>query len=194
MVVATIALVLSLGGGAYAAVALPPSSVGTPQLKRGAVTSAKLADRAVTAAKVAPYSLLARDFKAGQLHTGLQGAAGLAGPTGATGATGPAGAQGPKGDTGPAGAQGPPGVSAYQIVTASSATDATAIKAVVANCPTGEDVLGGGISPGTPSLDTLAASNSYPSTDSQWFVSATDLASSPSSWTLVAYAICANVN
>jgi hypothetical protein len=49
-VVATLALLVALGGTTYAAVVLPPNSVGTAQLKKGAVT----------AVKVKPGSLLAR--------------------------------------------------------------------------------------------------------------------------------------
>jgi hypothetical protein len=94
-VMATLAVFLSLGGGAYA-VTVPARSVGTRQLRDRAVTNAKLADRAVTRAKiradavtssrVRDRSLLARDFAAGQLP---------AGPRGLTGATGPQGAAGP---------------------------------------------------------------------------------------------------
>jgi hypothetical protein len=75
MVVASLALLLALGGTGYAASqALPRNSVTTIQVK----------DR----------SLLARDFKAGQL------------PRGAAGPAGPAGAAGPAGPAGPAGGAG----------------------------------------------------------------------------------------
>ena len=43
LVVATAALVVALAGTGYAALAIPASSVGTPQLKNGAVTNAKIA-------------------------------------------------------------------------------------------------------------------------------------------------------
>jgi hypothetical protein len=59
----------------------------------------------VTAAKVKNASLLAADFKAGQLPAGPPGPAGATGATGATGAQGP---QGPKGDKGDPGANGSP--------------------------------------------------------------------------------------
>jgi hypothetical protein len=83
-VISTLCLVLLLGGGtAYAASRLEKESVGPHQLKKGAVTPAKLS-------------------KASK--------ATLTGPTGATGATGPKGDTGAKGDrgepgptTGPAG-------------------------------------------------------------------------------------------
>ncbi len=93
MLVALLALLIALGGAGYAAVSLPRNSVGTAQLKTSAVTSAKVRN----------YSLLAKDFRKGQLP---RGAAGEDGATGATGPTGPAGAPGPEG---PQGATGPPG-------------------------------------------------------------------------------------
>jgi hypothetical protein len=82
LVVACLALAVALGGTGYAAVALPANSVGTLQLKNGAVV----------AAKVKPRSLLASSFKPGQLLRGPQGAAGL------PGAAGPPGPSGQKGD------------------------------------------------------------------------------------------------
>lgn len=79
-VASTLALVVALSGGAYAA-SLPKKSVGTPQLKKEAVTTAKVKDGSLTAA----------DFAPGALGSGLSGA------VGATGATGPRGPQGPSG-------------------------------------------------------------------------------------------------
>jgi hypothetical protein len=92
MVVALFALFVSLGGGAYAALNLPTDSVGTPQLRAAAVTGAKLHANAVSSSKVKNHSLLADDFKAGQLPAGPQGPKGDAGPRGPAGpSTGPAG-------------------------------------------------------------------------------------------------------
>jgi hypothetical protein len=72
MVVASLALLVALGGTSYAAIqALPRNSVTTIQVK----------DR----------SLLARDFRAGQIPRGPRGLPGPAGPAG------PAGPQGPPG-------------------------------------------------------------------------------------------------
>lgn len=84
MVVACLALAVALGGTSYAAINLPANSVGTKHIRDNAVTSSKVKNR----------SLLAVDFKSGQLPRGSVGPAGPAGPpgpTGATGATGPAG-------------------------------------------------------------------------------------------------------
>jgi hypothetical protein len=186
LVVASLALLLSLGGSAYAAVAVAPGSVGTRQLKNSAVTSEKLAGGAVTANKVKPYSLLSQDFAPGQLPAGHQGPAGPQGPDGATGPQGPPGATGP---------QGPAGVSGYQVITSTSSMSATSQKAVAANCPAGQSILGGGAAAETPSADTLTTQQSYPNNNNtQWFGVANDLTANPSAWTLVVYAICANVN
>ena len=52
MVVALIALFVALGGTSYAALTLPKNSVGTKQLKDGAVTAAKISSSAGGAVKV----------------------------------------------------------------------------------------------------------------------------------------------
>ncbi|HSS37862.1 MAG TPA: hypothetical protein VLT58_03740 [Polyangia bacterium] len=87
-VAATLALFLALGGAAYAATQLPKNSVGTKQLKAGAVTAAKI------------------NKKTRNKLRGAQGPAGPQGKTGKTGKTGPKGATGAQGKTGAAGADG----------------------------------------------------------------------------------------
>src|SRR2546423_15659655 len=75
MLIACVALAVALGGTSYAAVQrLPRNSVTTYQVK--------------------DFSLLARDFKRGQVP---------AGPVGPPGPTGPAGPAGPQGPAGPSG-------------------------------------------------------------------------------------------
>ncbi len=123
MAIAVVALMVALGGTTYAVNALPRNSVGNEQLRKNSVGNAELRKNAVTSAKVKNRSLLAVDFKPGQLNrlvptsigpTGAQGTSGADGATGATGGTGATGPDGPVGDTGalgPAGAQGPAGLS-----------------------------------------------------------------------------------
>jgi hypothetical protein len=95
MIVACIALLVSLGGTSFAAVSqLARNSVGTAQLRPNAVTNAKLANNAVTSVKVRNRSLLRSDFAPGQLPAGPIGPQGPPGAAGATGATGAAGATG----------------------------------------------------------------------------------------------------
>jgi hypothetical protein len=79
LVVACLAFAVALGGTGYSAIVLPARSVGTKQLKKGAVV----------AAKVKTHSLLAINFKSGQLRPGRRGPRGA---NGLTGAAGPAGA------------------------------------------------------------------------------------------------------
>ena len=98
-VVATAALFIALGGVSYAAIKVPNDSVGTKQLKKNAVTSKKVKNR----------SLLAADFKAGQLPSGPAGPTGSAGQTGEAGEKGATGLRGPTGSTGTAGEIGPTG-------------------------------------------------------------------------------------
>lgn len=80
-IIGLLALFVALGATSYAALNIPANSVGTQQLKRNAVVSTKVKDR----------SLLAKDFRAGQLPAGVQGPVGATGATGATGPTGPPG-------------------------------------------------------------------------------------------------------
>lgn len=95
---ATALVVTVLGATPLGAIAqnaaFPRNSVGTGQLKRNAVTPAKLAPNAVRSAHVLDGSLLASDFKPGQL---------------------PQGPKGDKGDKGDKGERGDPGVPATRL-------------------------------------------------------------------------------
>jgi hypothetical protein len=75
-VIATLALFLALGGASYAAIKLPANSVGSRQIKDGAVSSADIKN----------HSIKSGDFKGG-LPSGPRG------PRGAEGARGPAAAK-----------------------------------------------------------------------------------------------------
>jgi hypothetical protein len=89
-VISTLCLIFLIGGGtAYAATQLPRNSVGSTQLKKGAVTPAKLSGGAKEAL------------------TGPQGPQGSEGPRGATGPQGPKGDTGGRGEKGDQGARGP---------------------------------------------------------------------------------------
>jgi len=57
MIVAIVALVLSLGGTSYAAIVLPAGSVGTKQLKKNAVVSSKVKNGSLTTADISQASL-----------------------------------------------------------------------------------------------------------------------------------------
>ena len=52
LIVAIIALIISMGGTGYAAFTLPSNSVGTKQLKNGSVTAAKVKRHSLTGAQI----------------------------------------------------------------------------------------------------------------------------------------------
>jgi hypothetical protein len=104
LVIACLALAVALGGTGYAAIVLPANSVGTAQLRNGAVV----------ASKVKRGSLRAAAFAPGQLK-------GLKGDRGADGLPGAAGAAGQKGDKGD---KGDPATKLFAVVDSSGDTTA----------------------------------------------------------------------
>jgi hypothetical protein len=154
---------------------VPRNSVGTAQLRNGAVTFPKIRNGAITSAKVANFSLLAADFRRGQLPRGPQGPAG---PPGATGATG---------------AQGPTGVSGLQAVYTTSATNSTSPKSLTASCPAGKLALGGGATIVPSGTNEVAVTGSYLTNSTTWTSSARELDDFAGSWSLNAVVICATV-
>jgi hypothetical protein len=153
-----LALFVALSGTAYAA-SLPRNSVGTPQLKRNAVTSAK----------VKPRSLLANDFRRGQLPAGPQGPQGPQGPTGPRGPEGLHGVEGPRGPVGPRGPEGPAGAT---NVTARVGPQGSG--QAFAECNPGEVAVGGGGLTSDVALTFLSLSEPVPfsGTPTGWQVAA----------------------
>ncbi|MGA8746318.1 MAG: hypothetical protein WB507_10695 [Solirubrobacterales bacterium] len=177
-VISCLALFIALGGAAYAATKLPANSVGTKQLKGGAVT----------AAKVKSGSLLASNFAAGQLpagpqgltgedgregHEGREGAGGPRGLQGEPGQRGEQGLKGEKGEKGETGAKGDQGLQGEKGDTGEKgeAGEAGTTKVVTrygterellsgsanssyAACETGEAVTGGGFDFTAPATDS----------------------------------------
>src|SRR4051812_34988702 len=86
--IALLALFFALGGSAMAAsTMLPKNSVGTAQIKKGAVTKQKIAGKTLA------------QLKGNKGAQGAPGAAGPQGPAGPQGAQGPAGAPNPNANT-----------------------------------------------------------------------------------------------
>src|SRR3954451_175418 len=134
MTVALLALFISAGGSAYAGVGLARNSVLSKHIKDGQVKRADLARNAVGTEQVQNRSLLAADFKSGQL------------PAGAPRPAGPAGPQGPKGDKGdPAHV----GLAVRAATATRTATPADPNVTVTAKCNPGEAATGGGAHSGT---------------------------------------------
>jgi len=168
LVVASLALAISLSGVAYAATALPKNSVGTPQLKKNAVTTQKVKNR----------SLLAVDFKAAQLPAGQPGAKGE---------------KGDKGDKGDTGATGPAGVTELQRVIATTVSNnLSGLKEVTAFCPSGKRVVGGGAQIGSSLAHHIV--KNYPLSDLSGWTAAGYAVSSGGFWHVNAFALCARVS
>jgi hypothetical protein len=176
LIVACLALLVALGGTSYAAIALAPNSVGTKHLKNNAVVASKVKNR----------SLLRVDFKRGQL---------VPGPRGRSGAQGLPGAAGPSGPQGPGGPQGPPGLSGLEVVSTPE-TDTEQEKFVVAICPSGKRVIGGGFRVDSSFMNvenSVAVTRSDPLAVDRWEAKAHTTLLAPPLWTLTAYAMCATL-
>jgi hypothetical protein len=171
LVLASLALLVALGGTSVAAVSqLAQNSVGTAQLRNGAVTNPKLRNNAVTSVKVANRSLRRADFAPGQL------------PAGPTGPAGPAGAAGPAG---------PPGLSGLERVEVTSVSNSTTNpKVATIACPAGKRLIGGGgrLNGGG---NAVALQQSFPDNDNIFRVQAREVVATGAAWSVTAFAVCA---
>lgn len=114
--ISLLALFVALGGTGYAA-AVAKNSVGHKQIRKSAVRASEIKDRAVGTSEVRDGSLLAGDFKAGEI---------------------PAGPKGDKGDTGTFGTV----TTQFQQATVALADNTSA--SYNAFCPAGQRGIGGG--------------------------------------------------
>ncbi|MBA2349687.1 MAG: hypothetical protein H0V81_15495 [Solirubrobacterales bacterium] len=142
-----LALFVALGGVSYAAVVLPRNSVGTAQIKSGAVRNSDLGRNAVTSGKVQDGSLLVRDFKRGQLVAGAPGPAGPGGAKGDTGVKGDAGVNGTNGTNGTNGATN------VTVVRGDLSLAGMSSGGLRVNCPAGKRVTGGGVGAADGGID-----------------------------------------
>ena len=158
-----------LGEAAYNAV-VPKNSVGTQQLQRNAVKAAKIAPNAIRTTHVLDGSLLAADFKAGQIP------------------------QGPKGDKGDTGDKGAPGVSGYEIVTQATTITNTLLSVSVA-CPAGKKAFGGGVRSNTWTLGAGPyVVSSTPNAAGTGWDTRMSFHSAAGTATVTAYAVCGSVS
>jgi hypothetical protein len=148
-------------------------------LPRGSVGTIQLKNNAVTGAKVRNFSLVAADFKPGQLPRGAQGPAG------------PAGAAGPAGPAGPQGPQGPAGISGLQNVFTTGAINSTATRQLTAGCPAGKKAIGGGATVVPANTAGVAITAGYLADESTWVARAREVTATGANWSLNAVVICA---
>jgi hypothetical protein len=160
-VISTVCLFLLIGGGtAFAASQLGKESVGSRQLKKEAVTPAKLSAKAKAA---------------------MVGPAGPAGPKGATGAAGPAG---------PAGPAGAAASVSTELVNSVTATDATTVKETAVACPSGTVLSGGYVlNPGSSAGVVLRATRNYAPDTGTWLVRGVN-SGAAETWQLTVVAVC----
>lgn len=189
-IMASIAVFVALGGSSVAAVSLKRNSVGSKQVRKGAIKEAHLRGGAVTSSKVRNGSLLLTDFRAGQIPVGARGAQGARGPQGLRG---PEGAEGASGTPGEQGDPGDPGVSGLVPVFATPVATPPGMQSTsVATCPAGKVVIGGGAN--TAGNHDIQVNASYWTSSTTWTIRANNTASSGSSPTVAAVAMCAVVH
>ena len=183
--IACIALFAALGGTSYAA---------------AKITGANVKDNTLTTKDIRNKSLLAKDFKPGQLPAGPQGAAGPQGQQGPQGPQGPQGQQGPegpKGEKGSKGDTGAPGLSNYSrsVVEVDTPAGAENGNTALVNCPAGRKAIGADASIDGPGqrhvvLNEVAVQTNQTSVRVTAFEGPVE---TDQAWTLRGIAICADV-
>jgi len=145
----------------------------------------RLVDKSTCAAGETTISWNQTGAQGPQGEAGPQGLQGLPGTQGAAGPSGPQGTPGSQGPQGAPGTPGPTGMSAYEIVNTRGQLPANGTVQVVATCPSGKRVLGGGyVAPSASDTAPL----SRPEGDNGWRV---DFKSNGGSGDASVYAICA---
>ncbi len=172
LVISLIALFVALGGTTYAATSLPRNSVGTAQIKSGAVTKTKIA-KGTLAGLHGLRGATGPEGPAGpkgeQGSQGVQGIQGVQGPPGAGGDSGPKGdqgIQGIQGIQGPPGLQGDPGPNEIVYLTSSlTKVGANSSASVSVTCPSTAYVIGGGVLPTAGDTSLIVDSSDWDHTE-----------------------------
>jgi hypothetical protein len=173
----TLALFVALGGGAYAAAALPARSVGPRQLRKNAVTRTAIKSNAVNGAKVANGSLTGADLKLSTLGK-VPAAAAADSATNATNAT----------NAVHAGAAAALDHVTYK--TAPGTAPATGGSAATAGCDAGQHAIGGGVQVADP-VNAFVV-DEYPDTaNTAWTARVGNSGGADVAFTV--YAICTSV-
>jgi hypothetical protein len=178
-VTAATALFIALGGTSYAAITLPRNSVGTNQLRTGAIRSVDVKDRTLEARDL---SVKARRFLKGR--KGDRGERGLQGPAGSSGQAGAT----PGGTTTTTAA----GVtltikSASFSANGDGDPDSVPTTPGTVTCDAGQNVTGGGVN--VSNANVLDVHDTHPVGSSTWSASVGNDATTDQAFTV--YAICA---
>ena len=172
-VMATVALFVALGGGAYAATALPANSVGSKQLKKSAVVSGKIKNNAIDRSKVRDNSLTGADLRESSVaEVPLATAADTATHAAAAAAL---------------------DMATYKTA-AGTAPAGSAANVATATCDGGQHVIGGGVKLDNAMIGLV--NDSYPDTNNTAWTARVGNASSGSSaapFNFTVYAICTTI-
>jgi hypothetical protein len=189
-VTASLALFLALGGGAYAAANLPANSVGSRQLRTGAVQRAKIKNNAVNGTKVLNSSLTGEDIAESTLGkvpsaAAADAAANAAHANVATNASHADAAT----NASHAGAAAALDAATYRSVTVSAPASSPSTTAT-ATCAAGQHVVGGGVKVNDPT--NMLVDDSYPDTaNTAWTAHVANGDATAHDFTV--YAICITV-
>jgi hypothetical protein len=163
MVVACIALAVALGGTSYAAIRLPAGSVGTKQLKRGAITGIKVRGNTLTGNQI-------NEARLGKVPTARQA---------------DSAAEATSANTADEAHRAPVARVDYQSVTVSLPADINVAMRGAVNCPAGLNVTGGGAK--LQNVGTGFVNDSNPIGRTGWEATG----SSQSAQTMTVFVICA---
>jgi hypothetical protein len=212
------ALFIALGGTAFAAVKLQPGQVKSVNIAKQAVTNSKIETQAVTSGKIKNNGIVTADLANGSVRSAKIANGGIgAGKLGkesvlSSNLAKKAVTESKLGaeavTTGKLGAE---SVTSAKIssatwhqllknvtyVTVTSGPQENVAKTMVALCPSGKEAIGGGFRV-TGVNDDVIANESAPEFNAAgarigWSASARDLETKAGSWTLLAYAVCAEV-
>jgi hypothetical protein len=184
--VAYLALLVAVSGGAYAAV-----SVTGADIKNGTITAKDVKSRTLGTNQLSQKAIAS--LKGARGPQGAPGAPGSPGPKGERGEAGARGPAGVAGPAGPAGPQGAKGVSGYQVVvTGGSLVAAGNSVTQTATCPSGKKALGGGLSTNAPSSGMTVTQSAPLDDGAGWTGSMRNLSSTTNA--VYGWAICASVS
>lgn len=165
-VISLLALFVALGGTTYAATSLPRNSVGTAQIKSGAVTKTKIAKGTLAGMQGRQGATGPAGPKGAQGAQGVQGPPGAKGDSGAKGDQGIQGIPGNQGIQGIQGLQGDPGPNAIAYLTSPlTKVAANSSASVSVTCPSTTYVIGGGVLPAAGDNSLIINSSDWDHTE-----------------------------
>lgn len=181
-VVATIALVLAVGGGtAVAATHLAVNSVGTAQIRDRSVAVRDLARSARPPSKARIAQAVTDTLTTGDVLDALKGAV-----------QGAPGREGPAGPAGPAGPQGSPGLANVTVEQADGpTTSGPGYTGATARCPDGERAIGGGGRFDAAGDVGAVMTQSMPTDDGNGWIVSYSRGNGPTTGHAHAFAVCA---